>query len=87
MKDKPAVKADIQGFIAEHGLQIHPQRDLDVWVDKLTQKGSCLCDPRRPDCPCTRALDEIARRGACTCTFLVNQDYLERYGYTKKEEG
>ena len=85
MKDAQTLKADIENFVTEHGLFIHPGRDLDLWVEKLIVKGHCLCDPRRPDFPCTKALDEVGERGACACTFLVNEDYLERYGYTKKE--
>ena len=85
LEKRQKMKADIRSFIAEYGLFIHPQRDLNDWVDGIIEDGGCAGDPQRPSCPCDKALGEIIQRGACVYTVLVNQEYLERFGFIKRK--
>lgn len=76
------IKRRILDFIEEKGYFIHPAKSLDDHVKRVIEIGGCPCDPRRKECPCEQAIEEIEQgRGACACTVLVSKEYLEEWHY------
>lgn len=77
------LKKKILDFVEEHGWYIHPKKSLDTHVKKVIELGgACPCQAAR-SCPCPEAEEDIVKRGACVCTIIVNDDYLEAWDYKK----
>lgn len=71
-------------FCAKHGLKTHPLKTLKQWAEVVCEKNHCPCDPKRPECPCPEALDEIESKGKCKCGKFFSPDKWEDiWGWTR----
>jgi len=82
-EEERELKKKILDFVEEHKLYIHPRKSLNEHVTKVLELGGkCPCRAARI-CPCPEALEDIMGRGACVCTFIVNNSYLKTWDYKK----
>jgi hypothetical protein len=70
-------------------LVIHPERDIDAFVDMLNQRGGhCPCDEDRI-CPCPQAPNEARnqmnkKEKCCTCHFYVTPEYVAAWELSER---
>jgi len=78
-KDKTLhdLKFDILEFGFNHGLFIHPDKDLDRFCEGTLSVGHCICKDNELYCPCNEALELCQKDGHCTCRlFITRERYL-----------
>jgi ferredoxin-thioredoxin reductase catalytic subunit len=78
-EDKEVLASKISKFAEDNGLQLHPGQDAMRWAELVIKKGGCPCVPGRKECPCSQALEDIARLNRCRCGIFVNAAYIEEY--------
>ena len=64
-------------FAVEHGICISPYENLDNRVAKMIEKGHCLCDEERLECPCFQATIEVEKLGKCKCNMFLAKWYYD----------
>ncbi|GAI43674.1 unnamed protein product [marine sediment metagenome] len=80
------IKKNILTFCKAHDFFVHPAKNLDDHVERVIEIGCCPCDPRRKECPCEQAVEEIEQgRGICCCSIICSEAYLREWHYI--EEG
>jgi len=72
------VSADkIWKYAQEHEYFISPYDDIERRVKKMNEKGCCLCDPNRLECPCWQAEIEVVKMGKCKCNMFVCKAFYD----------
>ncbi|MDY6834811.1 MAG: hypothetical protein SVY53_08465 [Chloroflexota bacterium] len=74
VKDRTEIEYSISTFAEQHGLMIHPKKDVNSWATKVVSAKGCPCVAERLDCPCDEALGDIDKAGVCRCLLLCTQD-------------
>ena len=83
IKEEQKLKKKILEVVEAHGWHIHPKKDLTTHARRVVELGGiCPCNQART-CPCPEAREDIMARGACICSIVVDDSYLEAWGYTK----
>jgi ferredoxin-thioredoxin reductase catalytic subunit len=67
----------IMKFIDEHGFKLSPYFKLEEKIGMMIEKGHCLCDVTRPECPCWQSEIEVKKTGRCKCTMMLSREYYE----------
>jgi len=79
-----ATREDLENFAIQNGFYLHPDRDIDNFVEMLNSNGGkCPCDDYRI-CPCTQAPGEAQRaiqedrhkEACCPCHFFITPEYM-----------
>lgn len=73
-RDKVELKLDILEFAMEHGLRIHPEKDLDGFCERTVGVGHCPCKDHEMYCPCSVALENCKEQGFCTCRLFASAE-------------
>ena len=66
-------------FMDRNRLFIHPVHSLADRAEAVSDAGHCLCDIKRKECPCARALKEIKKSGRCTCRIFFSRKGMEDF--------
>jgi len=82
-KEERELKEKILEVVEAHGWHIHPKKDLTAHARRVVELGGiCPCKQART-CPCPELWEDIEERGACICTMIVSDDYLQAWNYKK----
>jgi len=82
-KEELELKKKILEVVEAHKWHIHPRKSLDEHVKKVLELGgACPCKQTRI-CPCPELWKDVEERGACICTVIVDDSYLEAWDYKK----
>lgn len=74
------------GFIKKYNLYLHPLHTAQERAAVVVKLGHCICDPKRPLCPCRQAIWEIRKTGHCFCWLFFSERGLREYYPEKAEE-
>ena len=73
-------------FAEDHGLSIHPGRDLTKWAEIVIKGGGvCPCVPGREHCPCQFVDEDIEELGRCRCGLFCHEAYADDYAALRAE--
>lgn len=57
-------------FARDHNLVINPGKGYDYYIEGFLQFGRCPCDPKRLECPCSNAIEDVQQKGHCLCNLF-----------------
>lgn len=68
-KEVRQMRLEILDFAIANGFVIHAG-GYDYYIDNYLALSRCPCDPERPSCPCSEAVEEVKEKGHCLCRLL-----------------
>jgi len=67
-------------FMKKKGVFLNPIHSLLERAETIVRIGGhCICDEKRPRCPCSQALEEIKHNHCCFCSLFYDYEGMLHY--------